>query len=187
MDKRKVLDVGGKDGRRAREEFYPGSEVTVVDLENGWDVMEDGLPRGDWDIILANHFIEHVSNPDLFLEECRNTMGPNTILDIGTPNLAAWFNRILFLFGYVPHSVELSTKFNVGKAFYWNEEELGGHIYVYTPTALRQLLRWHGFRILSIEGEQSTYNCHPIISSVDRLATKISPSLASAFRIKCTL
>ena len=184
---KKVLDVGGKDGRRAREEFYPGSDVTVVDLENGWDVMEDGLPKGKWDVILANHSIEHFSNPDIFLEECRNVMGPNTILDIGTPNLAAWFNRILFLFGYVPHSMELSTKYNVGKAFNWNEEGLGGHIYVQTVLSLRGLLQRHGFSIKTIIGECSTYPCNSIVRFIDKSFTKLSPSLASAFRIKCTL
>lgn len=183
---KKVLDVGGKDGRRAREEFYPGSEVTVVDLETGWDVMEDGIPKGDWDVILANHSLEHFSNPDLFLEECRNVMSPRTVLDIGTPNLAAWFNRILFLFGYVPHSMELSTKYNVGKAFDWNKEGLGGHIYVYTVPALLQLLKHHGFRILSVQGEHSTYVCNRFITFVDRLAT-MNVNLASAFRIKCTI
>lgn len=183
----KVLDVGGKDGLRARHEFYPGADVTVVDLDNGWDVMEKGLPEGDWDVILANHFIEHVSDPDFFLDECKRVMGPSTILDIGTPNLAAWFNRILFLFGYVPHSVELSAYYNVGKAFNWNEEELGGHIYVYTVEALRQLLVAHGFCNIKITGEHSTFPCNPVISAVDKVATFLSPSLASAFRIKCTI
>lgn len=183
----KVLDVGGKDGRRAREEFYPGSEVTVIDLESGWDVMEDGLPDGDWDVILANHFIEHISDPDLFLEECKRIMKKGTVLNIGTPNLAAWFNRILFLFGYVPHSVELSGYHNVGKAFNWNDEDLGGHIYVYTVPALTQLLRKNGFTIISTVGEPSTYRCGSIIGCIDKTLTKLSPSLASAFRIKCTL
>lgn len=184
--KRKVLDVGGNDGKRALE-FYPDSEVTVCDLKNGWDIMELGLPAGPWDVILANHSIEHFSNPDLFLEECMNNMDSNTILDIGTPNLAAWFNRILFLFGYVPHSMELSKRWNVGKAFRWNNEQLGGHIHVYTPSALKQLLIKNGFRITSITGECSTYPCNPIISFIDKFLTLLSPSFASAFRIKCTI
>ena len=182
-----VLDVGGKDGLRARNEFYPGSNVTVIDLEFGWDVMEEGLPKGDWDVILANHSLEHFSNPDLFLEECKAVMSPRTVLDIGTPNLAAWFNRILFLFGYVPHSMELSTKYNVGKAFGWNEEDLGGHIYVYTVPALKQLLVKHGFKIKSVKGEPSTYPCNRFLTAVDRFLTAASPSFASAFRIKCTI
>lgn len=182
-----VLDVGGKDGMRARYEFYPDSDVTVLDLANGWDVMKRGLPHGDWDVILANHSIEHFYDPDYFLEECKKVMKPGTTLEIGTPNLAAWFNRILFLFGYVPHSMELSHEFNVGKAFNWNKEELGGHIYVYTVPALIQLLKHHGFKILSVVGEPSTYPCAFPIRILDKVCTFISPTLASAFRVKCTL
>ena len=183
----RVLDIGGNDGKRAREEFYPSSDVTLIDLKHGWNVLDLGLPKGDWDVLLANHFIEHICYPDYFLEECMKVMKPGTILDIGTPNLCAWFNRILFLFGYIPHSVELSKRFNVGKAFSWNNEELGGHIYVYTPRALADLLTKHGFKVFSITGEKSTYQCNFIIRLIDYLMTKLSPSLASAFRIKCTI
>lgn len=182
-----VLDVGGKDGMRATYELYPGSEVTVADLEFGWDVMKEGLPDGDWDIVLANHFIEHIPDPDYFLEECKRVMQPHTVLDIGTPNLTAWFNRILFLAGYVPHSVELSAYHNVGKAFDWGKEELGGHIYVYTVPALCQLLKAHGFRVLSVRGERSTYPSSGLVKAIDSGLTRLSPALASAFRVKCTL
>ena len=78
----KVLDVGGGDGKRAREEFYPGTDVTVIDLKNGWDVMKLGLPKENWDIILANHFIEHITDPDYFLDECNRVMREGTVLDI---------------------------------------------------------------------------------------------------------
>ena len=183
---KKVLDVGGGDGQRCAEEFYPNSEITVLDLKNGYDVMKKGLPRGHWDVILANHFIEHVSDPDFFLKECWNTMVPgHTVLDIGTPNLTAWFNRALFLLGYVPHSVELSRVHNVGKAFDWNEEELGGHVYVHSVPSLVQLLTKHKFKIISVKGEASTFPCNPVIRMVDRTMTALSPNLASAFRVKC--
>jgi len=127
----KVLDVGGKDGVRAREEFYPGADITTIDLTTGWDVMKLGVPDGDWDVILANHFIEHIPDPDMFLDECRRVMTKDTVLNIGTPNLAAWYNRILFLFGYLPNHSEVSTIFDVGK-FPLLRQGLGGHIYVYT-------------------------------------------------------
>lgn len=182
----KILDVGGGDGLRAKNEFYPGSEVTVLDLKHGYDVMQLGLPKGDWDIILANHFIEHIPDPDFFLRECKRVMNYRTILDIGTPNLCAWFNRFLFLFGYVPHSVELSKRFNVGKAFNWNEEELGGHIYVYNLKGIIQLLK-HYFKVISVKGERSTYPCPAPLRLTDWLMTALSPDLSSAFRIKCTL
>ena len=182
-----VLDVGGNDGKRCREEFYPGAKVKVLDLKSGWDVMKHGLPFGNWDVILANHSIEHFSDPDYFLEQCRAVMSAGTVLDIGTPNLCAWFNRIFFLFGYVPHSVELSRHHNIGKPFNWNSEPLGGHIYVYSVPAILQLLRLHGFKITSVRGEHSTFPVHPLVSLLDKLLTKMNVNLASAVRIKCTL
>lgn len=182
----KVLDVGGGDGERARFEFYPDSEIRVVDLKNGWDVVKYGLPHGPWDVILANHFIEHIEDPDAFLDDCKQVMNAKTILDIGTPNLAAWFNRLLFLFGYVPHSVELSKRYNLGKPFDWNKEPLGGHIRIFTPKTLCQLLKHHGFKILSLKGERSTFPTFPPILWLDGLLTT-NVNLASAFRVKCTL
>lgn len=180
----KVLDIGGGDGVRASE-LYPAFDVKVFDLKNGNDVMFDPLPKGYWNVILLNHVIEHVINPDLLLEKCRDLMDENTILDIGTPNLCAWFNRALFLAGYVPHSMELSTRFNVGKPFDWGMEPLGGHIRVFTVDALIELLKCHGFRILSLEGEYSNFPCNFLIRFIDRTFTKISPRLASMFRVKC--
>lgn len=181
-----VLDVGGRDGARCKES-YPEDEVTVLDLEYGYDVMKEGLPKGKWDVIFANHSIEHFSDPDFFLDECRKVMKPRTILEIGTPNLTAWFNRFFFLFGYVPHSVELSKRYNLGKPFNWNQEPLGGHIYVYSVPALLDLLKRHGFKILSVKGESSTYPCNVLISSLDKFLTKVNVNLASAFRVKCTI
>lgn len=182
----KVLDVGGNDGKVAKE-HYPDSDVTTLDLKTGWDVMKFGLPFGDYNVILANHSIEHFSDPDYFLDECKKVMNKETLLNIGTPNLTAWFNRIFFLFGYVPHSVELSKRHNVGKPFNWNKEELGGHIYVYTVPALLQLLKHHGFKIKSVVGEASTYPASGVVKWIDRGLTSLSPTLASAFRVKCTI
>jgi len=181
-----VLDVGGGDGVRCRKHF-PEATITTIDLKNGWDVMRDGLPLGNWDIIFANHSIEHFSDPDFFLEECRRVMRPHTILEIGTPNLAAWYNRILFLFGYVPNHVELSTKVNIGKPFNWGEVPLGGHKFVYTVPALLELLDHYHFKVISVEAEYSTYAISPIVLAVDKFLTDINRNLASAFRVKCTL
>ena len=182
----KVLDVGGGSKNRAKYEFYPEADITTIDLQSGWDVMTKGLPDGPWDIILANHFIEHISNPDYFLDECKRVMNHHdTILEIATPNLAAWYNRILFLAGYVPNHVELSNRFNVGKPFKWGDVPLGGHKYVYTIPALCELLMKHGFTSIQWTGECSTYTCNFIIRTIDKILTKLNPNLASAIRIKC--
>lgn len=179
-----VLDVGGGDGRRAKETF-PRATVTTIDRKSGWDIDKMGIPYGDWDLIFANHVMEHLRDPDFFLEECHKVMTQKTVLEIGMPNLTAWFNRILFLFGYVPHSMELSKRINIGRAFDWNDEPLGGHIFIYSLPALLQLLKYYGFKVISVEGEASTYRCNPIIRWVDRWLTKLNPNFASAVRVRC--
>lgn len=181
----RILDVGGNDGTRARK-AYPAAAIQVVDVKYGWDIEKQGIPIGNYNIILVNHLIEHLDDPDAFLEECKRVMTKDTILEISTPNLCAWFNRIIFLFGWLPHSYEVSYAYNVGKPFGWNKERVGGHLRVFTVKALCQLLEHHKFKILSIKGEHSTYKTNFIITFLDRVLS-IRPSLASAFRIKCSL
>ena len=180
----RVLDIGSGDGHRGRAEF-PNAEVVGLDRRDGYDVTMRGLPEGPWDVLFAHHLVEHLADVDAFLDACHRVMTPgHTRLIVGMPNLAAWFNRLTFLFGYVPHSMELSTRYNLGKPFGWDAEELGGHIRVFTVPAFCQLLRYHGFRVDSVVGERSTYPCPWPVRWVDALCTWVSPSLASAFRVE---
>lgn len=183
---KRVLDVGCG-GSTIVSSFYPSHKVTKIDKKTGWDVLKEGLPRGKWDVIFANHIIEHLDDPDLFLRYCKRVMGKNTVLDIGTPNLCAWFNRILFLFGYLPHSYEVSYDKGYGRAFDWNNEVMGGHIRVFNVPSLVQMLKDHGFKILSVKGEESLYKTNAVIRYIDKFLTWLSPTLASSFRVKCTL
>ena len=179
----KVLDVGGKNGLNARA-YFPDAEIRVVDKSMGWDVMKMGLPDGDWDVIFASHFIEHIIDPDFFLDECKRVMMPDTTLEIDTPNLAAWFNRILLLLGYQPHFTEVSTRYDVGKLRLGREEKVGGHLRLFTLRALRELLRRHGFTVKSVVGKPLGYSLPPVIKQVDQLFSMI-PSTAAELRVKC--
>ena len=178
-----ILDVGGNDGVRSRL-AYPNDKITVIDKKYGWDIKDRGLPYGDWDIILVNHLIEHLDDPDQFLRDVKKVMTKNTILEISTPNLCAWFNRVLFLFGWLPHSYEVSYEHNVGKCFGWNNERVGGHLRVFSVRALIELLGKHGFKILDVRGEPSTYPCHAVIKTIDKVLSRWAP-FASAFRVRC--
>src|SRR3990167_7649740 len=119
----RILDIGsGIEGRSIRE--YPNASITMLDKKYGQDIKE-GLPQGEWDVLLVNHLIEHLDDPDEFLRNCKSVMNSNSVLEISTPNLCAWFNRILFLFGWLPHYYELSYEYNIGKPFKWNNEKIG--------------------------------------------------------------
>lgn len=188
----KILDLGGNDGIRSRT-AYPKADILVLDKKTGFDITTIPLPQGNWDIVLANHIIEHLMDIDDFLDKCYEVMNEDTVLEISTPNLAAWFNRLLFMLGYLPHSYELSFKHNVGKIDQWGDERLGGHLRIFTPTALMQLLEKHGFKILNIKGEHTLYEEMEMVGSqspniyikaLDIMLT-LNPNLASAFRIKC--
>ncbi len=59
--------------------------------------LEKGLPFEDnyFDVIYAAELIEHLYNPDFFLEECYRVLRPGGTVIISTPNLQAWYNRVL--------------------------------------------------------------------------------------------
>lgn len=179
----KVLDVGGNDGKVAKL-HYPDCDIRTIDIKSGWDVMQYGLPYGPWDYIFANHFIEHIDDPDYFLEECRKVMKYDTILDIGMPNLSSWYNRFFFFMGYLPQSYEISYKKIYGR-FIDDGSEPGGHIRVMNIPSTIALLEDHGFMIVEVTGEAS--NRTGIIGLIDRFITSLNPNFASAFRVKCTI
>jgi len=174
----KILDVGGKVESAARKKF-PNDDITMIDLTTGWDVMEKGLPSGDWDLIYANHVIEHFSRPETFLFDCYGVMNKNTILEIGTPNLNCWFNRILFLLGWLPHFYDASNIWKF-KRPYKTDPYISGHCKVYNTPTLIELLKIYNFEIISVEGEPYTNN------PIDKFFA-LFPNLASCVRIRCKL
>ena len=178
-----VLDVGGKNGKNARS-YFPDAEITVVDKADGWDVMEKGLPNGEWDVVFLSHIIEHVTNPDYLLDECKRVVGKSGTIIIATPNLGAWFNRILLLLGYQPHFTEVSTLYDVGKFRLGKEEKPGGHLRICTARALKQLLLKHDFRIKEFKGKPIGYKLPPILKQVDAFFG-LFPSTAAELRVKC--
>lgn len=179
----KVLDIGGNDGLVARK-LYPDAEIEILDLKYGWDVMKQGLPHGEWDIILANHFMEHIDDPDFFLDMCKDIMSHFATLEIAMPNLNSWYNRIFFFLNYLPQSYEISYRKIYGR-FIKDGTAPGGHIRVMNIPSTIQLLKEHGFKIISVQGEAS--NRTGLIGLLDKLMTKLNINFSSAFRIKCTI
>lgn len=182
----KILDIGSGTDKRVYQFYSKKNSVTHLDKKLGFDIEKDSLPEDSWNIIFCNHIIEHLENVDMFLMGCKRIMNKNTVLEIATPNLCAWFNRLVFLFGYLPHSYELSRIINVGKISSWSGEPLGGHVRVFSLRSMLELLDFYGFEVISVVGERSTYNCNFLLKWIDGLMT-LNPNLASAFRIKCKL
>ena len=147
--------------------------------------LEEGIPFEDatFDVVYAGEIIEHLYNPDHLLEECRRVLRPGGHLVLSTPNLQAWYNRVLFPLGIQPLFYESSTKSTAVGAGPLKRLKKGsvpvGHIRLMTKPALRDLLVQEGFDEIGIHGAVFNVFPRPILA-LDGLMTRI-PSLASVF------
>jgi hypothetical protein len=72
---------------------------------------------------------------------------------LSTPNLASYVNRLILLLGYQPYNVEVSTEFLAGvplRAYTFTKPI--GHIRPFTLRALKEVLSYHGFKIVKVMG-----------------------------------
>lgn len=153
-----------------------GIKARLGDVEKKWD-----YPDGCFDIVIASHIIEHVVNPDQLILEAKRVLKKNGILIVATPNLAAWFNRILLLLGFQPFFTEVSTvDKTLGLKFTRKLTQLRsplGHLRIFTPGSLKEILELHGFRITKTAGAEFLSFPAPLLF-IDRLSSHIV-SLAS--------
>jgi glycosyltransferase involved in cell wall biosynthesis len=147
----KVMDIGSGPGGLARHLSDKGCTTAVVDQH----APTEGDPRiqvhlqnldeplrfdvRGYDYLLLLDVIEHLKDPELFLERLRGQFGytPQTLV-LTTPNVAFVVQRLMLLLG----------QFNYGKAGILDRT----HTRLFTFRSLRHLLRDSGFRIKKIRG-----------------------------------
>jgi glycosyltransferase involved in cell wall biosynthesis len=147
----RVLDIGSGPGGIARELRRVGCEVTTVDryapsvpsLDVKVIVQDiDEPPQYDakaYDTLLLLDIIEHLKDPEQFLERLRGQFDntPKKVV-LTTPNVAFIVQRLMLLMG----------QFNYGKAGILDRT----HTRLFTFRAIEHLLRDAGFRIKRVEG-----------------------------------
>jgi SAM-dependent methyltransferase len=151
--------------------------------------LTKGIPFGDavFDVVYAAEIIEHLLDPDLLLSEIHRVLRPSGTLVLSTPNLCAWYNRVLFVLGVQPLFVESSTRSSAIGSGWMRRFKLGttpvGHVRIFNLDAIRDLLVSCGFAPMAIKGASFDYFPRPL----RLLDTAISfyPGLASNFVIKC--
>ena len=102
------------------------------------------------DVVLSFDTIEHLINPDTFLEEVFRILKVGGLFIISTPNLSDFYSRIVFLFGYTPFNYTPS-EFRVAVPISKLDTSMG-HISVFTYKGFNQLLSIHGLRVLKSGG-----------------------------------
>ena len=134
------------------------------------DVDEERLPFDDnyFDLVTALEVIEHLFDPDHFLEEVYRVLKPNGVFVLSTPNLASIHNRIALLLGYQPFSMNPSHRYRVGhitevfNLHKFNPDEgvkrEADHIHLFTLKALKMLLHRYNFKIVKVYGAKAKTN-----------------------------
>ena len=147
----KVIDIGSGPVGIAQMLSAQGCEVTVVDqyapaLDSpGVEVVQRDLdseldfPVADKDYILLLDVIEHLKDPEAFVDRLRQNFDHESkTLILSTPNIAFVVQRLMLLLG----------QFNYGKAGVLDRT----HTRLFTFRSITHLLRDAGFLIESIEG-----------------------------------
>lgn len=140
------------------------------------------LPSNSIDVAYAGELIEHLYNPDLFLSELNRIVKPGGFLLLATPNLCAWFNRILVPLGIQPLFVETSTRSKLIGAGPLKKLKKGsqpvGHIRIFNKDALVDILEANNFEVKHIRGAIYDEGLPRKLWFIDRMF-KIRPSLSS--------
>jgi glycosyltransferase involved in cell wall biosynthesis len=147
----RVLDIGAGPGGMARELVAKHCKVSVVDQHApeatvpGVEVLTQDLDAGlsfdadRYDVLLLLDVIEHLKQPELFLERMRKNFDHSAKrLIMTTPNVAFITQRLMLLLG----------QFNYGKAGILDRT----HTRLFTFRSTEQLLRDAGFRIKEVRG-----------------------------------
>lgn len=197
LDPTSVLDVGCGDGfflselrrRLPQPTTFCGLEANAEAArraqERGFDCREGladaGLPfpSAMFDVVFAGEIIEHVADTDGMLEELHRVLRPGGHLLLTTPNLLAWYNRLLCLAGVTPMYVEHSYRASYGPS--WSlcgrVTSAVGHLRIFTYTTLAMVLRQDEFEVLWIRGAARL----PVrlLWPLDRLVARVRPRMAA--------
>jgi 2-polyprenyl-3-methyl-5-hydroxy-6-metoxy-1,4-benzoquinol methylase len=114
---------------------YP-DRFFVQDLSTGKLPVE--LQNLPFDTIISTEVIEHLYNPEGFIDFCKNALQPNGELVISTPYHGYWKNLMLSIF----------NKWDAHLGPTWH----GGHIKFWSRKTLSQLLMDKGFSIVTFKG-----------------------------------
>ena len=155
----RLLDVGCGDGLFTKQlaERIGTKDITGIDIDD-WNVpfgfvrgyIEEGLPFEDgfFDVVVASHIIEHLSNTDFFTRELYRVLRKGGYVVIATPNLSSAGVIVLLLLNRQPPSLDVSDHFRIWGDLSWKgDREHPLHRRLFTMEGLAGLLTFYGFKV----------------------------------------
>jgi 2-polyprenyl-3-methyl-5-hydroxy-6-metoxy-1,4-benzoquinol methylase len=162
------------------------------------DLNQPNVPIKDKTInfVFSLETIEHLTNTYTFVKEISRILVEDGIVLINTPNLLAWYNRIIFPLGGLPIHYEVneipiryeadeipthdeSVHFKKYGRLIARRGPIASHIRVFSPKALSELLEEHGLHVLEVKGIKFLSGR---MSSIDSFFSNF-PSLSSTFSL----
>ena len=147
-----VSAVSGLDLVRTEQNVFDEIRVPFQFVQQNID--GENLPFQDqsFDFVSCNHVLEHIFETEKLMREFRRIIRPQGLCVVSVPNIAAWMNRIAFLFSGQPLGSEVGTE-RVDYGFWpgFMKKKLArftpsGHIRDFTPRSLADLATYCGFR-----------------------------------------
>lgn len=154
------LDLWGCEGQERFVELAKrnGIRTFAVNIET----ERLPVPDAQFDLVLANHVIEHLKELPWFFAEIARVLVPGGVAIIGCPNLASWHNRVALLFGYQPPCMQV----------------LGPHVRGITRSDFKRFIEHRGF--FHLAGWKGS-NFYPFaVRWLNRALGAVMPNLCNA-------
>ena len=153
----KLYGVEGQE-RYAELAHASGIQTFATDLERIRLPVADGF----FDVIVANHVIEHLKELPWFFSEIGRVLTTGGLAIVGCPNLASWHNRLALLFGRQPPGIKV----------------LGPHVRGFTRSGFRRFIETGGyFEVAAVRGS----NFYPVpLRWINRALATTLPNLCAS-------
>lgn len=125
------------------------------------NIEDEPIPTKDefFDIVIANHIIEHTKEIFWIFSEISRTLKKKGILIVGIPNLASLHNRIFLLLGEQPSTIEV----------------LSAHVRGFTAPSFKRFVEADDyFKVLKVCGA----NFYPFSPSIANFLSKLFPTFS---------
>jgi 2-polyprenyl-3-methyl-5-hydroxy-6-metoxy-1,4-benzoquinol methylase len=163
------MDIDEYSVEQAREKEI---EAIVHDANAEFPYEDDSF-----DVVVSNQVLEHLHNTDGFFSEVRRILNSEGYAVISTANLTSFHNLAFMDLGMMPPGLHVS-RVQVGNFLYGTETH--GHVKLFTAAALRDLARYHGFKVEKLVG----CGIYPFPRRISNLLSRIFTRYSTYLTIK---